>query len=291
MPRINFTSKYGITAVPEMFKISHPFPYPSYNTLTFEEWYLRNWDALRDAMEREYLPVIWTGYLVRNSFGEDANAIQVLQSFIDMLPRSKKYYTIVQFDLGCMVDFKDLDIVVCAMSGNRIDYPLPLLTMPHRHRYTTQRDKFATFVGKNTHPVRGEMLRLFDKQWRYDQPPEKIYITENRHDLLAYTKVLSESIFGLCPRGFGQTSFRLAECVESGAIPVYISDEFIIPHNVEFDYGILVKASEVKDLKDILLSVSLQQRNEMQSKLPSVYKDLFSYEGSKKRMIEYLKNT
>jgi len=35
------------------------------------------------------------------------------------------------------------------------------------------------------------------------------------------------SKFALCPRGYGKTSFRIQEALQYGAIPVYISDEYL----------------------------------------------------------------
>ena len=39
-----------------------------------------------------------------------------------------------------------------------------------------------------------------------------------------YVELMQRSIFALCPRGYGKTSFRICEALQLGAIPVYIHD-------------------------------------------------------------------
>jgi hypothetical protein len=118
--------------VPEKFRKRHPFPYPPDNNSIFEEWYFDNFDFQEG--EREYLPIFFTGYYVRANFGQDKGAMKALQVFLNRLDRSKKYYTIIQYDGGLLHDVSHLDIKVFSMSGGRSDYPLPLISMPHSNK-------------------------------------------------------------------------------------------------------------------------------------------------------------
>lgn len=274
--------------VPLHFRKPHPFPYPDYNKEIFEEWFNRTYDFKRDATERVYLNVFWTGYFVTHQFGENKYAVDKLQIFIDLLDRKKKYYTIVQFDLGCMVDFKDLDIIVCAMSGNRVDYPLPLLTMPHYHRYTTERDIFCSFIGRKTHGIRDVLFGLYYMSLRH---LGGYYMTDAKTPTGDYTKILSRSTFVLCPRGFGLNSFRISESIESGAIPVYISDDFIFGHNADFEeYGVVVHESNINNLHEILSAITPEEIKSKQDKLAQVFRTYYSYDGAKKLLLNYVKN-
>ena len=36
---------------------------------------------------------------------------------------------------------------------------------------------------------------------------------------------MRDSLFSLCPRGYGPTSFRLYESIQLGSIPVYIAED------------------------------------------------------------------
>src|ERR1700753_1848842 len=140
--------------VPYKFRTRQAFPYPAHNHAIFEEWFLDNYTS-EDVIEgRQYLPVFWNGYHVGHNYGNDKFAVADLQEYIDGLDRSKKYFVIHQFDLGPMVDFKDLDVVCFGMSGGRIDVPIPLLMLPHRWNIGMNKTIFLNFIGRRTHMLR-----------------------------------------------------------------------------------------------------------------------------------------
>lgn len=74
---------------------------------------------------------------------------------------------------------------------------------------------------------RATMINIFK-----DTTPNFIYLTNQWDDPRAivnpeYSKILSESYFTLCPRGWDGTpieSFRLSECLQCGSIPISILD-------------------------------------------------------------------
>lgn len=259
--------------VPEKFQKRHPFPYPPDNYSIFEEWYFDNYD-FSDG-EREYLPIFFTSYYVRANFGQDKKKMQDLQRFIDSLDRSKKYYTIVQYDGGIQHDLSHLDIKVFSMSGGRTDYPLPLISQAHQYQLHSDRSRniFANFIGKLTHIIRNELLIDVCLRSEY-------YINTAKHDLYDYCRILANSIFTLCPRGFGPTSFRIQEALQYGSIPVYISDEWVIPHTIPFtEYGVLIDAADAHRVHEILKSISPEEIKRKQEAIPEVYKKYYTYEG------------
>lgn len=276
---MNWKSHYG---VPPEFRVRMPFPYPSTNLQIFEEYFYDHYPLMPGEGQREYLPVFWNGYLVTNNFGNNKPAIDRLQNFVDGLDRSKKYYSIVQFDLGAMVDFKDLDIVIFGMSGGRIDYPLPLLCAPHKFNVGTQKNLFANFIGRNTHPIRAKILQGFSGRG--------IYVSEINHPLRQYCEVISRSTYTLAPRGFGSSSFRLAEALEHGSIPVYISDSFVIPHNIDFnEYGVLVEEKELSNLEKILHSITHEEIERKQKRGREVYNEYFTFEKNRDIILNLIK--
>src|SRR6476620_5596163 len=99
--------------VPQEFRPTINTVYPPSNFYEFERWFGDNY---KENLDREYLGVYWCGYQVNNNYGQDVEAMYRLQSFVDSLPRDKRYFTVVQYDNGCGVDFKDLDIVTFGMS-------------------------------------------------------------------------------------------------------------------------------------------------------------------------------
>jgi len=262
--------------VPEKFQPRHPFPYPPDNKTEFERWYFENYD-FQDT-QREYLPVMWTGFYVKHKFGQHKPAMVDLQKFLNGLDPSKKLYTIVQYDNGIQHNLSHLDIKVFSMSGGRTDYPLPLISMPHGYslRPNSNRNTFANFIGKVTHTIRDTMLKAIPCLPEY-------YINIAKHDLYDYCRIIANSVFTLCPRGFGPTSFRIQEALQYGSIPVYISDEWVIPHNIPFtEYGVLIDAADAHRVHEILMSIPPDEIKRKQEAIPEIYKKYYTYEGCKK---------
>lgn len=268
--------------VPEKFQPKHPFKYPSDNEIEYERWYFENYDYQETG--REYLPIFWTGYYCRHKFCQDKKAMDGLQGFLNTLDRSKRYYTIVQYDGGIQNDIRHLDIQVFSMSGGRTDYPLPLISQAHKFTFMAPKEvKYANFIGKITHPIRETMIKAL--QWK--RPP--YYLDSHKHELENYCQCIYESLFTLCPRGYGPTSFRIQEALQYGSIPVYISDEWVIPHNIPFtDYGVLIDAADAHRVHDILMSISPEEIKRKQEAIPEVYRKYYTYEGCREMINQYL---
>lgn len=260
----------GMVNVPAQFRPHIKHAYPSDNDLIFEEWFYQNFSG---SHERTYLPVFWTAYYVNHNYGKDKKAIHELQTFLNKLDKSKKYFTICQYDDGILNEVRHLDIKVFGMSGHPIDYPLPLLCKPHKFQYSLNRDILANFIGRVTHNIRGKMLKVIPDT-------KEFYISEHKHSLQDYCRIIARSTFTLCPRGYGQTSFRILESLQYGSIPVYISDDFVLPHNIPFyTYGVQVKESEIGNLVNILKGLSAEEIQHKQKAIKEVYEKWFTYEG------------
>lgn len=260
------------------FKQEPKIIYPEDNKPYFEQWYSAN----RSPVEGwTYLDVFWTSYYVNGNRNGRINTND-LQRYLNTLDKSKKYYTVVQYDDGILNDVRHLNLRVYAMSGKRIDYPLPLICQPHPFKFDFERNILANFIGKETHPIRKEILKL------KGQP--HLYISSNQHSLESFCHVLSTSVFTLCPRGYGQTSFRICEALQYGSIPVYISDEFIHPHNVDFDsYGIAIAPNELSTTLEAIQQMHWGQIEYLQEKGKHYYQSLFTFEANKKLIEEDLK--
>jgi hypothetical protein len=266
--------------VPEKFRPRIRVDYPPNNRMIFEEWFYKDYiyNVSRET-EREYLPIMWTGYYVNNNYGQDRHALRELQTFIDNLDKSKKYFTIVQYDDGILNDVSKIDLRVFGMGGGHYDYPLPLTAQPHPYSFTVERDIFCNFMGALTHPIRKELLPIAKKAG---------YLCSTANmPIESYCMNLARSVFTLAPRGYGLTSFRLKEAVEFGSIPVYISDRFMIPHNEPFDYGVGIIPERIKDIDKILKSFTPEEIAYKQKRLKEVW-EMFTYEGCKSRILKHL---
>lgn len=281
-----------IERVPDIFRPRIRVEYPPDNKQIFEEWFFEN---VKDIPgDRVYLPVFWCSFQVNNDYGKGRKMAD-LQSFIDGLDRSKKYFTITQYDDGPLVDFKDLDIKVFGSGGGRIDCPIPLVCMPHPYDFEAKTPKkrqyLASFVGSITHPIRRKMIDYIislPKEHR-----DRYFIFTDRMPIETFCKVMSESVFALCPRGYGKTSFRICEALQYGAIPFYLSDEednFIYPFPDELgdDQCVYPMLGDwIHTLHATLTNVEYTHLWQREGQL--VYPEYYTFEGCKNKILEWLK--
>lgn len=249
--------------------------YPKHNKPIFEEWFYENYKGCNT--DRKLLDVFFTSYYVNNNYGKD---IQGLQVYLDDLDWNGKYFTIVQYDDGILNNLGNLDILQFNMSKN-IGVTIPLLCRPHPFKFDGGKKWFANFIGSKTHPIResAESLKQFSDY----------YISFEPHDIEQYCKILHESMFTLCYRGYGANSFRVAEAIQFGSIPVVISDEFINPYDFDFDeFGVRIKAEDAYRIDEILQSIEVSEIVSKQDKLEAVYESLYTFDANYNHITNHL---
>jgi hypothetical protein len=271
-----------IQSVPALFKQPDHSFYPSDNYPCFEYWLYENLRPYEIKGERIYLPVIWTAYFKDANYGNDKNKIDILQMFLNSLDTNKKYFTIVQYDDNILNDISHLDIKVFSMAGGRKDYGLPLICQPHAIKFNNQRDIFCSFVGRITNPIRQKIVDAYTGKQGY-------YVSTNNHSLPEYCRILSRSVFGLTPMGYGINAFRTQECLEYGAIPIIVSNELLPIHDLNFeDFGYWVKPENIDKLDSLLRSRSDEEIKIKQANGKFVFDNYFTFEANKKLILENL---
>lgn len=200
--------------VPELFKVPDIYYYPEDNKPDFEYWFMQNMSNDRLITDRVYLPILFTSYFKKNGYGLDAKRIEPLQAFVDSLPVDLKYFCVVQYDNGTVIDWKGKDVTIFSMSGKPDNsIPIPLVCQPHQFSFPdVEKDILCSFVGRVTDPIRQELI-----DWGNGR--KDCYVTSAIHPLKEYCKILARSRFVLCPRGYGASSFRTAEALQYGAMP------------------------------------------------------------------------
>lgn len=275
------TTNKKIADVPWEFQQLDRYPYPENNSPDFEFWFMKN--VKEDEIgDRVYLPILFTSYWKLNKYGEDKKAIDRLQKFIDSLDRSKKYFCLVQYDHGCLIDWKDLDVFIFG-SGCRGDAQFSLSGQPHKFDFSgVEKDILCSFVGRITHPIREKIMGL--------KGLDGYYISDKHHNFYEYQRIMARSKFVITPRGVGFSCFKIAEAIQNLAIPIYASDEenWLIPHGGNFSYGILVSGSAVLAIPSIVNKLQDVLHN-MQVGLPDIYKYFYSFQGNKDRILEKLR--
>jgi hypothetical protein len=268
--------------VPPVFS-PHIIPvYPPHNELIFEEWVSNVYVGCNS--DRLYLPVFWTSYYVNNDYGKDAESLKRLHFFLSELDKTKKYFTICQYDDGTMIDWEifGLDVLEFNMSKKKGGV-LPLLCQPHPYKFKGGKKWLANFIGSKTHEIRNSAEFIKNRNG--------YYISYENHDIETYCRILHESIFTLCYRGYGENSFRISEAIQFGSIPVYIStgNDFILPSWIDFgSFGVVILEKEAYRIHEILESIEPETIVEKQNALSEAYENFYSYEANLKHIIKYL---
>jgi hypothetical protein len=271
----------------EKFRTPKTFQYPLDTSEMFEEYFYKYFLKSTPNIDRVYIPVFWTNYYISKDFGQ--GDMSDLQLFLNKLDRDKKYFTVVQYDDNIINDIDDLDILIFAQGGygkyKDKSYPIPLNCQTNNLTINPDKNIFCSFVGRETHPIRRNIINLFEKNPRY-------FISKST-SYEGFKSITSNSIFTLCPRGYGQTSFRICESLQLRSIPVYIYDDPLIPFKSEFnfsDIGVLVHQDAIEEIDHILNSVSDEEIKKMKRNGQNFYEKYFGYEGCRNTIIKILEN-
>lgn len=271
----------NIQKVPREFIIPTNHVYPPGNHVIFEDYFFRRFIQEQPTTSRKYLPILWTNlYISRDYASQDLTDID---DFLASLDRNEKYFTIAQWDDGIINKIENIDILVLS-SGGIGSYPIPLNNMSYPKTERT-RDIFSSFLGCITgrHKIREV---LYDKLHKNND-----YLISEKLDFFTFKEVMERSIFSLCPRGYGKTSFRINEALNLGSIPVYVYDDPWVPFGdkISFEeYGILIHESQINVLDNILKSLDDSKIDQLRQRGRQVYEEFYSYPGCYEKSLEVI---
>lgn len=261
--------------VPPIFRIPDRVKYPTDNWPDFEYWFMDHWEEA----SRDYLPIMFTSYFKNHSFGRDRRAIEKLQQFVDRLPTNRKYYCVVQYDDGVLIDWGGRDVMVFAMSGKpKGSTPIPLVCQPHSFSFNLERDFTMSFIGRVTDPVR-QIILDWGKHYS-----TQCYITDRPHSLAEYCRVMARSKYVICPRGYGASSFRIGEALQYGAVPLIFNrwEDSIFWDEISFQVS-YDKNEPPQYTKDLLTQFFLMLSGEKNplygERAKAVYQKQYTFEG------------
>jgi len=270
----------------EKFRPRNVFEYPPNNKETFEEFFFDKFNKNDIETTREYLPIFWTNYYIVNNFSKDTNG--ELQKYISSLDHHKKYFTIVQYDDNILENLDGLDILIFTQGGfgkyRDKAYVIPL-NCQTEIRKPREKEIFASFVGhiRGRHHIREKMMEVLD---------DSKYLISESTSYDNFMDIMERSTFSMCPRGYGQTSFRIHESLALNSIPVYIYDEPLMPFSDLFDFteiGIKIHVSEIENMREKLESVTPEEIEILRINGRLIYKKFFEYNGCYERIMEKLK--
>ncbi|MCX5713944.1 MAG: exostosin family protein [Candidatus Omnitrophica bacterium] len=252
----------------------------------FFDFWCKNERAIvkSNKIKRIFIPIWWTDCYHR--YGKSSS--KKIKAFIDEhVKADEKYFTIVQNDDG-ILDGVPGNVLIFA-GGGVGDIPIPLLR-GKLHPRRVERNILCSFMGELSGPhdrtgVRSEMFkRLRDKPGFY-------FGKGSMDDFIAVT---SRSVFALCPRGYGRTSFRLYEAMDLGAIPIYIWDDLEwLPYKNRLDwdaFSISINVKDIVNIPEIIYAYSAEKIKQRQDKIRQLRDEYFTLEGTCKQIIRILEN-
>ena len=162
--------------------------------------------------------------------------------------------------------------------------PIPI----DQSRLSQRRDVFCSFVGSLTHPIRHSLCSALNDNSKYAIRTQHWSPAISTEALNTFIDLTSRSVFSLCPRGYGKTSFRLYEAMQLGSIPVYVYDDPWIPFTNELDwnqFSVLISADRIHEIDHILSSIPHERIKEMQACLRESWQKNFTMDAVTRRII------
>ena len=252
-------------------------PYPLYHKGPYlEEKFVQHGKKEGD---RYLIPVFWT-----NLYKEHKN--ELVQNLINKLDPTKKYYCVCTHDDAPLETLPSDTLVFRVgtrhqLRGSKVaPIQIPCTASPVPPRPVVDKDIPVSFIGSYTHPIREEMLEHVNKDYTIMMKPQWTEVIPEEHFKI-FHEVCSRSKFILCPRGYAATSVRMYEAIQYGAVPVYISDEFITPWDDDIDWDKLVIKVPHDKLSDLsfLIDCCSDKRLDMVEYGKSIYNRLLSMHG------------
>ncbi len=274
--------------------VKTPIIYPPFSKSSTLEEYFYNYVRNRVVNSKnKYLSLFWTNILNHN-----VNCMDTINKYKLIQPN---LYTITQHDDGFRNYAQIIEPNMLFFSAgkfykhkNNIDIPLiyddnNYLENIGNERKNEEIKYLCSFVGAQTHQIRKNLFNIYknDTSMYFSVKNWTSAVPKNSQD--EFIDITLKSKFGLAPRGYGCTSFRLYEILKLGKVPVYIcNDEFKLPYTEIFNFSdicVLCHEKEISSLKEKLLNISDEQYRKMLENYQK-HKHLFTMDG----MCEYILN-
>lgn len=163
------------------------------------------------------------------------NIFFVIKTYCEMFPNNKVvFYWNHDNDFAQFNEFVEkypncIIINYNTSKKSKNDIIVPFWSMDDTSFIKEDKNNFACFFGTLNHSTRVNLINSIRNKEGY-----KIGGGLNNKE---YRKELSRSLFGLCPRGVGLSSYRFFECIHTNTIPVLLGDQVVLPYEDELDYS------------------------------------------------------
>jgi len=281
----------------ELFTCKNKDTYPPFkNGLYLEEFFFNRIMSSNFKTKRTFIPALWTNFQIENWFNSNKNLMQQkLNEWIKQNPSENGYFTVVQYDDGCLLELPHNTIVYGACSGN---IPIPLIYEDRENRllnkkiYKSFYEKtiLCSFIGSITHSVRTNLINQFKDDSDFVLDYENHWTPNINLDRQnKFINLTCNSKFVLAPRGYGRSSFRFFEILKLGTIPIYIWDDIEwLPYKDVIDYtkfSISVNINDICNIKNWILQIDENKYQEMLNAYDKI-KNYFTMDGMYQYIIE-----
>lgn len=179
----------------------------------------------------------------------------------------------------------DVSLAMLERDLNRNTISMPALPIvASRSASSGMRPILASFRGVNSHAIRPLLAHIangttiivdFVERDSYVGKIDAINAGTDRD----YERLLSNSIFAFVPRGDALFSYRLAEVMSFGCIPIVLSDGWVLPFDRILSWerlALRVHADAIPHLPDILSRVASEDIVSRQERVLSAYERRFA---------------
>jgi len=125
------------------------------------------------------------------------------------------------------------------------DIIVPFWTLDNVDQIEEEKSIYCSFAGNITHQIRAFLVNNIVE---YGNPKIQFLGTLPYEE---YRKKLSQTLFSLCPRGAGLSSYRFFECIHANTIPVLIADDIVLPYEEDLNYSDFSIRYNENDIADI----------------------------------------
>lgn len=250
--------------------------------------FLGNYEKINSDLV--YMPIQWTAYHRAHHYGQYTADLQYyIEGIVENNP-TINFFTVVQYADGVLVKFPNCKIFAAGGYGkdghpvprwedrerNSNIVPIPLICDPHPVKELKNPRFHVTYMGNSTHPIRERMIEELEALDNY-------YLTCNSGSTSRFRDVINDSIFVLCPRGTGLTSFRLYETIQMQRIPIYISDDMFLPFADSINWeklAVLIHPDDIPSIPHIVENlISSGEYLDMIEYGKEIYAHYFTWDG------------
>jgi hypothetical protein len=155
-----------------------------------------------------------------------------------------------------------------------------------------------SFIGSaRTHAIRRRVIKLTHPRAYLKDTSAAIPLAEQSKAFcmvdyqaeakMEYGKIISQSKFVLCPRGYACSTMRLFETMKAGRVPVIISDRWVAPDGPQWEtFSLRVKENQTSLIPQILERYEGQAES-MARKARLAWEEWFSNETVFHRIVEW----